>query len=181
LWARPMVHRSNAWMLRYQTRVLKATEIPGNGRYVEIDELAAEPKFLRGYDMIIARLMTPSVVKIADAERRIKSTTGCAIAGLAAERFRLKEGRWPADLDELVRAKLLERPPEDLFSGKALRFRRASDGVVIYSVGVGGTYEGDARDRPEDFDPRKTLQEFRLWNAGKRRQPPLPAKKEPEE
>jgi hypothetical protein len=161
--------------------VLKATEIPGGDRYAAIRELGDEPKSLTGYDMIIARLMTPAVDKIADAERRIKTTAYCAIAGLAAERFRLKKGRWPANLNELVQLKLLDRLPDDLFSGQSLRFRRSPDGIVIHSVGADGAYQGDARDRPEELDPRNAPFEFRLWDPAKRRQAPLPKKPDVDE
>jgi len=91
-----------------------------------------------------------------------------SIAALAAERFRLLQNRWPKSLDELVKAGLLKEIPIDLMDGQPLRFRRTIDGLVIYSVGVDGTYRGDALDNLANFDPRKDRPEFRLWDVKRR-------------
>jgi hypothetical protein len=89
------------------------------------------------------------------------------------ERYRLQNGRWPDSLDEVVAAKFLDKVPTDHFDGKPLRYRMASDGVVIYSVGKAGNYHGDALDAGSEFDPNTTERyEFRLWDVEHRRQPP---------
>ena len=98
----------------------------------------------------------------------------CATAGLGVERFRLKNGRWPASLQEVVDAKLLGKLPTDPFDGKALRYRKMADGVVVYSIAEHLTYAGDMLDRPDKFDPDwlRRRCEFRLWDEANRRQPP---------
>src|SRR5262245_29361003 len=93
----------------------------------------------------------------------------CAIAGVAAERFRLAKGRWPDSLAEM-RPDYLAAVPFDPFGGASLRFVRLEDGLVIYSLGPDGKDNGGdlARNAPilENQDVG-----FRLWNVDRRRQP----------
>jgi hypothetical protein len=173
-----MWYRSDAWMLRHRTKVLAAAGLPGKARYDAIRMLDAEPAKLTDYAHYGARLLTNSDGKIADSERSVRNRIHCAIAGVAAERFRLQQDRWPADLEELVRNGLLKSVPEDLFAGKPLRFRRAADGIVIHSVGADGKYLGDALDRRGEMDRNSPRIEFRLWDPASRRQMPLPPKEE---
>ena len=56
-----------------------------------------------------------------------------AAACVAAERFRLAEGRWPTDLAELV-PKYLASVPADPFDGQPLRFKRTGGKFVVYSL-----------------------------------------------
>jgi hypothetical protein len=80
----------------------------------------------------------------------------------------------------LIQAKLLKEAPEDLYDGQPIRFRRAGDGIVFYSVGKDGNAKGDALDHLEDFDPIQVRVEFRLWDPASRRQSPLPPRKQDE-
>jgi len=77
----------------------------------------------------------PAVIKVAQAEVRCQATLRTAIVALAAERFRLVRGRWPANLGELAEARILEGVPLDPYTGNALRLVRKPFGLVIYSVG----------------------------------------------
>jgi hypothetical protein len=178
---RTVVYRSNAWLVQFQTKIVNAARIPGSARYQALRELDLEfREFAKthDYDRSMAKLMAAAVMKIAEAERRIDTQFSCAVAALAAERFRLKHERWPIDLNELAVAQFLPAVPEDLYTGQPLLLRRAADGIVIYSVGKDGNYQGDALDRQEEADPDQPRVEFRLWDAERRRQPPLPPRKE---
>src|SRR5205823_3863301 len=55
--------------------------------------------------------------------RRSHALTRCAIAALAAERYRRANGRWPESLAELVTAGLLRAVPGDSFDGQPLRLK----------------------------------------------------------
>ena len=116
-------------------------------------------------------------ISVLGYEQESRAWLGCAIAGLAAERHRLKHGRWPASTKELESTGLLTRMPEDPYDGNPLRMRVAPDGLVIYSVGSRKTYDGCYLD---DFskmlEEGRPTAEFRLWNPDRRRQPPLPPK-----
>ena len=54
---------------------------------------------------------------------------------IAVERYRMRHGRWPARLADVV-PEFLARVPTDPLDGKPLKMARTSDGVVVYSVGI---------------------------------------------
>lgn len=60
------------------------------------------------------------------------------VAALVAERFRLKNGRWPNDLHELVPTFLVEVPKDPCSPGNELRWKVTPTGRVVYSVGLDG-------------------------------------------
>jgi hypothetical protein len=176
--AMTMALRSHVWLLRYQTRMIDAAQGEGFAKYRAIDEVVADLDELEAdRSLIMARLLAPAFQKVAQAEQRADTRLACAQAGLAAERFRLTHGRWPASLAELVEHKLLGAVPEDLFDGQPLRFRATQDGIVIWSIGKDLSYQGDALDNLHQFDPHFIRVEFRLWNLERRRQPPPPPKR----
>jgi hypothetical protein len=97
------------------------------------------------------------------------------VCGLAAERFRIANKRWPNNLAELV-PRYLAQVEEDPYTLKPLLFNRVNNGIVIYSVGEdleddGGDVLGvDSErfttgyrksNRPADIG-------FRLWDVDKR-------------
>ena len=108
-------------------------------------------------------------------EERFHGLLGCAEVGLAAERYRLRFGRWPASPETLIESGLLARVPEDPWDGGPFRFRVSADGIVVHSVCPSRIYDGTALDdfeephfpNPGDGGPI----EFRLWNADRRHQP----------
>jgi hypothetical protein len=176
---------SHAYELRMLTGALADLKKPATER-----QEAATQWRLRHQELLVrervpklAEVLTPAVWRLAELELRHEAVMECAIAAFAAEEFRLREKRWPKELDELVAAKLLPGIPLDLFDGQPLRLRHAPDGVVIFSVGPlkGKIYEGDAWDElgtppPNDVARIESLRhertEFRLWNLERRRQAP---------
>ncbi|MCS6975988.1 MAG: hypothetical protein NZM31_03110 [Gemmatales bacterium] len=96
----------------------------------------------------------------------------CAAVGIAVERFRIRHGRWPNDLDELV-PDFLDRVPRDCFTGNPLRYRVTSEGVIIWSVGPDGVDEGGSVQcwATEVGVPKKDIG-FRLYNPDHRNLPP---------
>ncbi len=169
LWVTPRVKHSHAWMLNYLTEVIEVAQKPAPEREARLRQLEAAVTEAPP----LARALCTALSKVADADTRGAAVSGCAIAGLASERYRREHGRWPESLDELVRAGFLQAVPTDPYDGGQLRFRQAKDGVVIYSIGAEGTYDGTALD-DGDLDPVAVRPEFRLWDVDRRRQPPLP-------
>ena len=167
--ARPHYKQSHAWQLRYLTDVIEALDKPGAEQELLFQELKGRLKEAPS----TAALFASGVIRAATAERRGNASTRCAVVGLAAERYRLKTGSWPKRLDDLVTASLLKAVPADPYDGAPLRFRRANDGLVIYSVGPEGKGDGTALDDGR-FDPNEVRVEFRLWDVARRRQPPRP-------
>ncbi len=99
------------------------------------------------------------------AFHRVKAELRCA-AALAAERYRMAEGRWPESLDVLV-PRYLDAVPSDPFDGQPLRLRRLPDGLVIYSVGTDGVDDGGNLDRKKPTAPGTDIG-FRLWDVARR-------------
>jgi hypothetical protein len=93
----------------------------------------------------------------------------CAIAVVAAERFRRKYGRWPATLGALV-PEFLPAVPVDPFDGAPVRLHRTADGLAIYSLGEDCQDNGGNIKRIYDPNPGTDLG-LRLWDVAKRRQP----------
>jgi hypothetical protein len=132
---------------------------------------AVDQKFRQMNRLSLARLIVPAFGRIAEADLRTKAILLTAVAGLAAERFRLANGRWPRDLAELTPA-YLDAVPLDPFDGQPLRFKKSDGTLVIYSVGIDAVDDGGQLDE-KPFQPGSDIG-FRLFDPEKRRQPALP-------
>lgn len=121
------------------------------------------------------RLPVSPVLTYARVSHQRASELRCAVVALAAERFRIVNDRWPESVDEL--GDYLTKSPTDIYTGKPLLLNRLDDGIVIYSVGPdgednGGTLpERNAKSLKDKSLKGKDLG-FRLWDVGRRRQPP---------
>jgi hypothetical protein len=127
-------------MLRIYTELIKVAEGPPATWDDEFDAREAQ---IKGGG-VLTRLLMPAVMKVAQAEVRCQATLRTAAAALAAERFRLKHGRWPADLAELISVGLSTGTSTDPYTGDRLRLVRGPAGVVIYSVGPDRVDDGGA-------------------------------------
>jgi hypothetical protein len=85
---------------------------------------------------------------------------------LAAERFRLKHGRWPDELADLC-PEWLKEVPADPYDGKPLRHQRLPEGVAVSAVGPDDRDDGGRLDAADDRRGGGDLG-FRLWNAPRR-------------
>ncbi|NOX59826.1 MAG: hypothetical protein GXP29_13355 [Planctomycetes bacterium] len=90
----------------------------------------------------------PSLTAFAQATARSYAELRCALAALAAERYRLDNRELPRSFADLV-PNYLESEPIDPFNGKPLSFITTEDGITIYSVGRNKTDDGG------DFTIRK--------------------------
>src|SRR5947209_2276381 len=115
--------------------------------------------------------MLPALEKGQAATLRSHAQMRCAIAALAAERYRRQADRWPDSLDALVASGSLPAVPADPFADGPLKLKRLPDGLVIYSVGPDRTDDGGVIDRK---DPARKGADpgFQLWDVAKRRGPP---------
>jgi hypothetical protein len=173
-----MVLRSHGRLLQFETKAIEAAKLPPSRRYQALREVQAtfNNEFpVDDRSLTMARLLLPAFFKVSEAEQRVHSSLACAVAGLGAERFRLQHRRWPESLDEVVKVGFLKEVPLDLFNGQPLRLRRARDGVVVFSVGQTGEYDGTALDdlarggHEWDSPGEAERIEFRLWDVSYRR------------
>jgi hypothetical protein len=163
----------HAWLLNHMNERVFASQLSPRQqlqRCKELDEVLREAP-------PIARLLICSGTKLAEASVRTVVLLDCARAGIGAERFRLQKGSWPASLDEVVAAGLLDKVPTDPYDGQPLRSRKTKDGVVVYAVGPKRDYAGDALDEGKEFDASTIRYEFRLWDEARRGQPARPRPK----
>jgi hypothetical protein len=159
---------SRAALLELHNEIITAVKLPEMERKQHFDDLRARRERLPG----LAQLLFPTAEKLAEAIRRSDALMRSTIAALAAERYRLANGRWPESLSGLVPAYLKE-VPRDPYDGAPLRLRRLADGLVIYSVGVDGKDNGGTLGVTVGTDTG-----FRLWDVEHRRQPAPPVKPE---
>jgi hypothetical protein len=163
-----------AWMLNHCTQAIDIAKGP-------TWELCAKLSALeKPSDDIppLARLLYPALSKVAEAYLRSQTRLECALTAIAVERYRLQFKEWPTSLEQVVEAKLLDRIPTDVYDGRALRFRRFDKGVVVYAVGLDGTYRGNILDGEPNVEQDQVRHEFRLWDPEHRRQPARPRPKD---
>jgi hypothetical protein len=115
----------------------------------------------------VAQKLAKPLDRHARLSRDNKAVCGCALAALAAERYRRKRDHWPAALADLVADRFLDEVPADPYDGKPLRLRQTRDGIVVYSIGPDGAGKGDALDNTAAGAKEDRL-EFRLWDAARR-------------
>ncbi len=99
---------------------------------------------------ILITLLVPAVNAVQRAADRTEQTQINLYLAFALAAYQREHGRYPVKLAALA-PKYLPKIPLDLFSGKALIFRPAEDGYLLYSVGVNGQDDGG---RSYDDDPR---------------------------
>jgi ABC-type transport system involved in multi-copper enzyme maturation permease subunit len=159
-----------AGLLRLMTEYVEASKLPEEKQDAEFKRidltLTQQPPMVK--------MVVPATTRLSSSFRRSQAMLRCAILALAVERYRHEHGRWPESLTELVPGKL-QQVYNDPYDGKPLRYRRNSDGVVIYSVGPDLTDDGGKIDRTNRMLSGTDLG-IQLWDPAKRRQPPPPPK-----
>jgi hypothetical protein len=90
---------------------------------------------------LIAQDFAAILFKLASAEMSSQAERHALIVALACERYRLDKGLYPEALAELL-PDYLKAIPTDLYSGKEYLYRKLSDGVVCYSVGLNRIDDG---------------------------------------
>ncbi len=155
--------RARPELLRHTTRLVAAAELPPH------EQAAAEAAIERereGFGPLLQAL-APRLEDERSFARRGLASARAMMALVGCERYRLKHGRWPDALGDLVPAFLADVPTSP-FDGGPLRFRRRADGVTVDAV----YWERTDGERDADLDIG-----YRLWDKEKRRQPAPPMPK----
>ena len=95
-------------------------------------------------------MLFPALDKVQQAADRGEQTQHNLHIAFALAAYQRDNGKYPKTLDALA-PKYLATVPQDIFSGKALIYRRANDGYLLYSVGVNG--RDDEGRTSDDDDP----------------------------
>ena len=160
-------------MLHFNNHFVAIARMPVEEQPGPLRELEAFAKQMP----TLARLLGPAVTKVANAYHRNVAQLRCCLIMLAAERYRLAQGHWPAAIADLV-PKYLPAVPLDPYDGAPLRLRLLKDGLVIYSVGDNRQDDGgQIRVEPGKTGPPLDWG-YRLWDVPRRRQPPKPPSKD---
>ena len=109
----------------------------------------------RGFSIVKPWSTIPAIVElslrgassIATADARAR----CSVVAVAIERFRMKTGRTPGALSELVPA-YLDAVPLDPFGAEPVRYVADAAAYSVYSVGLNG--QDDGGDFQEKRDPK---------------------------
>jgi hypothetical protein len=165
------IRRNRLLALEMMNQIIDTARLPSHEQVARNRALDAQIKALPT-DAVLVRALIPAISKVAEADRR-KAADVCTLGALlAVERYRLKKGKWPANLEEL-KPDFLTAVPLDPFDGKPLRYVKRPDGVTVYSVGHDGTDDGGKIDRSKPLGPGVD-QGYRLWDVKFRRQAPVP-------
>jgi type II secretory pathway pseudopilin PulG len=170
-WAPGFYKFQRTALLRTMNRFVELAKLPYE-QHAPFQQLEATIKD----QPVLVRLLIPAMSKVSDASQRSQAQLRCAIAAVAAERYRLAKGQWPGTLGVLKEAGYVRGTPSDPYDGQPLRWLRLDDGAEVYSIGPDGKDNGGKMDRQNPTAPGTDIG-FRLWDAAKRRQPPAGAGK----
>ncbi|HEV2947227.1 MAG TPA: hypothetical protein VGX70_07610 [Gemmataceae bacterium] len=159
----------HAAYLRYLNECVEITKLPPEQQVERLRDFDLRPP--ENVPQLLAVLGGLNVYlnKLAENFHHRLAFMRCGVAGVAVERYRLANGRWPERLEDLVPA-YLSKIPIDLFDGQPLRFRRLKDGVIIYTVGEDQEDDGGQRVLIKASKPDRDVG-FQLWDPKHRRQP----------
>lgn len=118
--------------LRIMNANIQAGKLEPNER---LDEMQKIEQKVRNGGNRLAKLIMNGNVKSANASARSQAYVRSAAVAVAAERYRLKHGAWPASLDVLATDGLIAKVPSDPYDGKPLRLQRTPTGIIVYSIG----------------------------------------------
>lgn len=159
----------DALFLSFMARRLEIEKSPPHEQ-IELEKHFEQDVRALPKSAMITHTLLPALTKVSEASRRKHAFIRCAVAALAAERYRQAKKVWPETLAQLCPT-YLAAVPLDPFDGKPLRYRRLEEGLIIYSVGIDGIDNGGLLDLDAPTRPGTDIG-FRLWDVAKRRQPP---------
>jgi hypothetical protein len=109
------------------------------------EALNARVEEAKSKQYVLVSTMVPALGRVTTKEASGLARLRLAQTALALEQFRLANAnRYPDALTELS-PKFLPAVPEDPFDGQPLRYRKAGEGYLIYSVGPDLKDDGGAR------------------------------------
>ncbi|CAN5473650.1 hypothetical protein BH10PLA2_BH10PLA2_24440 [soil metagenome] len=158
------IRNLRALNLRYLNEAIEIAKLPADKQEVASREFCARPVVNRQCQGLLSPPSLPAFLHHFIMIR-------CAIAVVAAERFRLAQGRWPNSWDEMI-PKFLPAVPRDPFDGSPLGLAVHSELFVAFAPGEVAYRRANALETSDDFHPEDYG--FRIFNPDRRRQPAQP-------
>ena len=115
-------------------KYIEAGKLPLEKRLNAAKQIQAERNNISSIHVLMKASAPNYYTKFFSDELISISRLRTAQAALAVRRYRLKNGKLPDSLSNLV-PEFLESVPSDPFDGKELRYKKLDSGFVIYSVG----------------------------------------------
>jgi len=113
------------------------------GKVREVDETLKLRLPSDAYHLFV-KTVSPAFLGAISKTARAIHHVRCAMVACALERYRLRQGKYPASLGALVPEYLTEAP-KDVLTGGAMGYRQTSDGLFrVWSVGMDGEDNGGA-------------------------------------
>jgi hypothetical protein len=112
-------------------------EARNKARLVDVEMKALMTNRIQQLSYITTLLLAPAVPAVFDSCAQSAARRDAVLTAIAAERSRLRTGKYPSRLEELV-PDFLPEIPHDPFDGKPLRWIAQDAGVAIYSIGSDG-------------------------------------------
>jgi hypothetical protein len=161
------VRSQRAAVLRHMNRLVEIAKLPDQLQHVKMQQIDTKDQ------PIFVRICCGAYARLTGILHG-RATLQCAVAGIAAERFRSDNKRWPNSLEEMV-PKYLASVPLDPFGppGQPLALKASPQGIAISSVGR-EDIEDDSAEQPQDLNKDVRFPRFRLYCAEQRRQPSRP-------
>ncbi|MEI6770996.1 MAG: hypothetical protein WCL90_05515, partial [Planctomycetota bacterium] len=119
-----------SWLLKYSNSLVAIANLPIQDQ----KKIATELTLKLNEKPNLRKLLTGDPKNMWIYTNRNLASLNCAITGLAMERYRITNGKWPRKLEELV-PEYLAKLPTDPFNGEPLLVGTILGGLVIYSVG----------------------------------------------
>ncbi|MFZ2147883.1 MAG: hypothetical protein WAV28_11745, partial [Sedimentisphaerales bacterium] len=85
---------------------------------------------------IMLKINIPAYRRVSQTAWRLRTGRQALLTVLAVMRYEKEKGRYPAGLEELVKAGYLKELPRDPYSDGPLIYRRTDEGFLLYSFGV---------------------------------------------
>jgi hypothetical protein len=127
-------------LIKAYQRMMQIDKLPIQEQVLQVREIAKEAE--KGNFLFSpSKTVLPSVGKVYEIHLRVRANMDCAITALAIEGYRLKEGKLPETVDELVPG-YLPQVYLDPFDGKPLRYKRVEPGYMVYTIGADGVDDG---------------------------------------
>jgi hypothetical protein len=101
---------------------------------------------------VFIALALPSLTASFDAYATASAYRDALLVAIAADRHRLKTGRFPSQLSELT-PDYLASVPHDPFDGQPLRFRAEGNDILVYSIGRDGKDDGGQNSPAKSSEP----------------------------
>jgi hypothetical protein len=107
---------------------------------VEFEKRMGEPDgWFAAYRFPMSNALRPNIRKALKRWIRAETERQLVLAAIGLERFRLRHGRYPESLDQLV-PEILPTLPVDFGDGNPIRYRREGTGFRLWSVNEGAVW-----------------------------------------